>query len=65
MAWKRRRMLRMQNVIYERGSATQQTATGASAGAGLGHGSGAGWLPGHNLLFSQTKVDETNGVSHK
>lgn len=58
-------MLRMQNVIYERGSAAQQTATGASAGAGLGHGSGAGWLPGHNLLFSQTKVDETNGVSHK
>lgn len=58
-------MLRMQNVIYERGSAAQQTATGASAGAGPGHGCGAGRLPGHHLLFSQTKVDETIGVSHK
>lgn len=29
-------MLRMQNVIYERGSAARQAAAGASAGAGLG-----------------------------
>lgn len=58
-------MLRMQNGIYKRGSAAQQTATGASAGAGLGHGSGAGRLPGHNLLFRQTKVGETSGLSHK
>lgn len=58
-------MLRMQNGIYERGSAAQQTATGASARAGPGHGPGAGRLPGHNLLFSQTKVGETSEVSHK
>lgn len=41
-------MLRMQNVISERGSAAQQTARGASAGAGPGRGSGAGRLPGHS-----------------
>lgn len=29
-------MLRMQNVIYERGSAARQTAAGASPGAGPG-----------------------------
>lgn len=58
-------MLRMQNGIYERGSAAQQTAAGASAGAGPGHGFGAGRLPGHNWLFSQTTVGETSGVSHK
>lgn len=60
-------MLRMRNVIYERGSAARQTAAGASPGAGLGRRarSGAECLRKENFFFSQTKVDETSGVSHK
>ena len=52
-------MLRMQNVIYERGSAAHQTAAGARAGAGLGRRarSGAGCLQEGSCFFSQTKVD--------
>lgn len=52
-------MLRMQNVIYERGSAARQTAAGASPGAGLGRQaySRAECLQKENFFFSQTKVD--------
>lgn len=52
-------MLRMQNVIYERGSVARQTAAGASAGAGPGprRQEENGALP--------AKAGGTRGVSHK
>lgn len=55
-------MLRMPNVIYERGSAARQTAAGASPGAGPGRRA----LLGHMLCeMGNLSVDETLEVSLK
>jgi len=54
-------MLRMQNVIYERGSAARQTAAGASAGAGLGGRQGCG----ENFCCGQAEVGTAEGAAHE
>lgn len=51
-------MLRMQNVIYERGSAARQTAAGASPAAGAGQ---AGSLLGQLVCKRRTLLYPDNG----
>lgn len=56
-------MLRMQNVIYEKGSGARQTAARASPGAGLGRRARSGVLSAKGELFPwPAEGDETCGL---